>query len=213
MWHKPSVFGIAACLALVSVVLLNVTFAELSDYKVALPVGIALGLVSVGVFVGGWRGSKLWRKVVMATLAIPVFISIAGTGGRIPYVFELFPHGYRFLIPEGYKGYFRVAFERPTARPLPVEDSFRLVKVSPSGEAETSDTLLRQREKVDEFIYEKTGKKARIVDKWVVDDRVSDTTYLYVFVGTFEDFSQWHLSGHDEHAFGPMNSVDKGISP
>ncbi len=197
--------GLAAFLAVVSVALLNVTFAEQGDYKAAIIAGIVAGLLSVGVFARGWRGSRRWRKVVMAMVAIPVFLSIAETGRRIPYAFGLFPHGYRFLIPEGYKGYFRVAFGQPKAQPLLVENSFRLMKVSPTGDAVTSDSLLRQKEKVDEFIYEGTGKDAPVVDKWVFDEQASGTTYFFVFVGRFEDFRQWQLSGHDRHAYGPMN--------
>lgn len=204
-------FGLVTFLALVSVVLLNVTFAEQGDYKVAIIAGIVAGLLSVGGLVRGWRGSRRWRKVIMALIAIPVLLSVADTGRRIPYAFGLFPHGYRFLIPEGYKGYFRVAFGQPKAQPLSVDNSFRLVKVSPSGEATTSDTLLRQNEKVDEFVYEGTGKDAPIMDKWVFDEKASATSYLYVFVGRFEDFRQWQLAGHDKHAYGlPANPSGLG---
>ena len=201
-------FALAVFLALVSVILLNVTFARQSDYKIAIVVGNIAGLVSIGIL-GLYcrRGKWAWWPLAVI-VAIPVLFLVADTGRRIPYAFGLFPHGYRFVIPDSYIGYFRVAFGQPKAQPLPMEDSFRLVRVSPKGEAETSDSLLRQREKVDEFVFEGTGKEAPIADKWVLDEQTSGTTFLYVFVGKLEDFFQWRLSQHDRRAYGPIDRAE-----
>jgi hypothetical protein len=105
MWRRPRlVFGLATFLALVSVVLLNVTFAGQIDYKIALIVGNVAGLGAIAILAWGSRRGSRCRRLFAVVVAVPVLFFVADTGRRIPYALGLFPHGYRFLIPEGYKG-------------------------------------------------------------------------------------------------------------
>ena len=48
------------------------------------------------------------------------------------------PRSFRFLIPEGYRGWVRVEFEIPGAPPLPTEAGQTVIKIPPSGLLRTS---------------------------------------------------------------------------
>jgi hypothetical protein len=204
MCRKPYlVFWFATLFGLISIALLSVTFAS-QDYRGPIIAGVVTGALSIGLLMVGCRGSSRWSKVASVVLAIPIILMLSDTSRRIPYLFRLLPHGYRFVIPDGYRGYFRVAYGAANAPPLSVVDSFRMVRVSPAGEAETSEPLDR-RELVDEVIFEKTGKDAPVAHR-----RVSagppGVTYLYVFVGTFDYYRSWFLSHHDgEEVHGSTN--------
>jgi hypothetical protein len=48
------------------------------------------------------------------------------------------PRSFRFLIPEGYRGWVRVEFEVPGMPPLPTEGGQTVIKIPPSGLLRTS---------------------------------------------------------------------------
>ena len=56
-----------------------------------------------------------------------------GTNGR-----NSSPRSFRFLIPEGYRGWVRVEFELPGMPPLPTEAGQTVIKIPPSGFLTTS---------------------------------------------------------------------------
>lgn len=52
--------------------------------------------------------------------------------------YEKREHLYRYLVPDGYVGWVRVDFNVRDASPLPVEDSFHILKIPKTGRLRTS---------------------------------------------------------------------------
>jgi len=62
------------------------------------------------------------------------------------------PQQNRYLIPEGYNGWLCTSYGVPTARPLKIEDGFRIVQFDSKGVVETSDEGMPGKHK-DEFLF------------------------------------------------------------
>ena len=77
----------------------------------------------------------------MLVVSLPVLVGIFLYG---PFVLDLFVHRRppsRFLIPSGYVGWVRVAYQVRNAPPLPREGKYMLVKLDRDGSLRTSSDL------------------------------------------------------------------------
>ncbi len=77
----------------------------------------------------------------MLVVSLPVLVGAFLYG---PFVLDLFVHRRppsRFLIPSGYVGWVRVAYQIPNAAPLPHEGKYLLVRVDRDGTLQTSTDL------------------------------------------------------------------------
>ncbi len=78
------------------------------------------------------RPARIFFGIAMLILVIGSGVWF-GTNGR-----NSSPRSFRFLIPEGYRGWVRVEFEIPGMPPLPTEAGLTVIKIPPSGILKTS---------------------------------------------------------------------------
>jgi hypothetical protein len=78
------------------------------------------------------RPARMFVGFAMLILVIGLGVRF-GTNGR-----NLSPRSFRFLIPEGYRGWVRVEFEIPGVPALPAERGQIVIKIPPSGLLRTS---------------------------------------------------------------------------
>jgi len=78
------------------------------------------------------RPTRIFVGIAMLVLVIGLGVRFAATGRNSA------PRSFRFLIPEGYRGWVRVEFEVPGMPPLPTEGVQTEIKIPPSGLLRTS---------------------------------------------------------------------------
>lgn len=69
------------------------------------------------------------------------------------------PKRNRYLIPEGYTGWLCTSYAIPTARPLEMEEGFRVVRFDAKGVVETSDQGMPGKLKDEFFFYSERGTR------------------------------------------------------
>lgn len=78
------------------------------------------------------RPARIFVGIAMLLLVIGLGVRL-GTNSK-----NSAPRSFRFLIPEGYRGWVRVEFEVPGMPPLPTEAGQTVIKIPPSGLLRTS---------------------------------------------------------------------------
>ena len=99
--------------------------------------------------------------------------------------------GYRFVLPEAYVGWARVEFAVSGAKPMRIEDGFRLAVVPEDGLVVTSDSILLGQ--YLEEVYFNTGSgRVRAPDfgsRATVEDKKGHFS-LEVFMGTRAEYER-----------------------
>lgn len=86
-----------------------------------------------------WLFPDRTNRPTRIVLGIAMLILVIGLGVRFgANSRNSAPRSFRFLIPEGYRGWVRVEFEIPGMPPLPTEAGQTVIKIPPSGLLRTS---------------------------------------------------------------------------
>jgi hypothetical protein len=152
--------------------------------------GSAKKVLKIGLAVGG--------KALLLWVVVAVVISIA---------FALFfpPHkSYTWVLPDGYAGWVRVDFGVVGAKPLPVEDGYRVLRVPESGVIETCDALIPSPSR-ERYFYEKEGRRRLAwnnIAGWTSQKtesamRGGDDLSLFAFFGTKAEWKPRPSGGAD----------------
>jgi hypothetical protein len=143
--------------------------------------------------------TKKWLKIALV-VGGGVLLLFVIVGVVIPVAIVVFvppPKAYTWILPEGYAGWMRVDFGVVGAKPLPVEDGYRVVRVPDSGVVETCDALITSPSR-EQYFYEKEGKRrpaATNIAGWTTQKAASamrggDDLSLFAFFGTE---AEWKL--------------------
>ena len=96
------------------------------------------------------------------------------------------PKRNRYLIPEGYTGWLCTSYAVPAARPLKVEDGFRIVQFDSKGVVETSDEGMPGKLKDEFLFYSERGSRPLSFESemgggFTTADQDSPNRYTFVF--------------------------------
>jgi hypothetical protein len=143
--------------------------------------------------------TKKWLKIglVVGGGVLLLFLIV---GVVIPVALVVFvppPKAYTWILPDGYAGWVRVDFGVVGAKPLPVEDGYRVLRVPESGVVETCDPLITSPSREQHF-YEKEGSRRPAptnIAGWTSQKaasatRAGDDLSLFAFFGTAAEWKQ-----------------------
>src|ERR1700728_2346346 len=140
-------------LAVVTVYSVVVSFRQKSDGEPA---------ASGWVFPDGpKRSARIFVGVATLLLAIGLGAWFKINGSSVSP--NSLPRSWRFLIPEGYRGWVRVEFEIPGAPPLPAEAGQIVLKIPPTGLLRTSSSEQYGWAK-DDYVFYASGGPQPIPD-------------------------------------------------
>jgi len=112
-----------------------------------------------------WIFPERTNRPARKFIGITTFILLIAAGawlninGVNPNAKNSAPRSFRFLIPEGYRGWVRVEFEIPGAPALPMEAGHAVLKIPPSGSLTTSSHEQYGWARDSYFVYSNSGMR------------------------------------------------------